>query len=251
MRECLMSPSQEPSSSAAGASPASHDWVVLPIRTATSSLEETPFFDWLRHIQHVRDFAPVARQLYHHSLTLPRAIAFMLSVTDRSASHLYKLYAEHAYEEADHHLLALDWMLQHGLAASKKELDDSFPTIETTSYINIAYHIAMERDHDMWIATMQTAIERCFFIFFEVASRKMNELGAGHEYFDIHVTADEHHSTADLEFLSAVDPTSSRATALRTHALDGVALWAAMVHSWIGIPFHPRFDPEGKMLRRA
>ena len=75
----------------------------------------------------------------------------------------------------------------------------------------------------------------------------MHELGAGDEYFDVHVEADEHHSIMGLEFLSSVDPASHRAKVLLSKALEGVSLWAAMLHSWIGIGMLPVFNLDGTL----
>lgn len=227
----------------------SASWLLEPIIRATSFVQTTPFFSWLRNITQVQEFSEVSRQLFHHSITLPRAIGLMLAATSRHESHLYKLYASHAHEEADHHLLALNWMLQHGIVSSRAELDAMRPTTETTSCINIAYHIAVERDHDMWIATMNTAIERCFWLLFCEVASKMKELGAGHEYFDVHVTADEHHSTAGLAYLSKFAPQSPRAALIVGAALEGISLWTSMIHSWIGMSFCPIFNLDGTLRK--
>ena len=68
---------------------------------------------------------------------------------------------------------------------------------------------------------------------------RTRRIGAGDIYFDVHVEADEHHSIMGLEHLTAIEPGSHRARPLLAKALEGVALWAAMIHSWIGVGMSP------------
>ena len=50
-----------------------------------------------------------------------------------------------------------------------------------------------------------------------------------------------------LEYLSDIDPASHRAKVLLSKALEGVSLWAAMIHSWIGMTVSTTFNLDGSL----
>jgi len=223
-----------------------HAWLLTPVENAVRAVVKTPFFETLQNLRQPLDFKPIGIQIFHHSATLPKAIGMMLAATKVREGLLYQVYAEHAHEEADHHLLLLAWMLEHGVVATPEEVYDGQPTLETTSCINIAYEFAAAGDHNGWMATMNSAIELCFWTFFKNTAAKMHEIGTPHRYFDVHVTADEHHSVMGLKYLRDLDK-QERLRLIR-RGLDGITLWTAMVHSWIGMSISPRFSLDGNPL---
>jgi hypothetical protein len=225
-----------------------HAWLVEPIYRASATVLELPFFSWLRSLERPIDFKPAAIQLYYHSATFPKVMGLMLGLTPMHENSMMPFYAKHAFGEADHHQLLMKWMLRHGVLREPCEMDDVIPTIETNACVNLAYQMAVEQDRAKWIVCLNSGIERCSNEFFKVIAPTMRRLGAGDVYFDVHVEADEHHSIMGLEYLPAVDPDSPRARILLAKALEGVSLWAAMLHSWIGLQVFPHFGPDGRML---
>lgn len=173
----------------------------------------------------------------------------MLGLTPMSENHMMPFYAKHAFGEADHHAMLMDWMLRHKLIASADELNAVIPTTETNACVNYAYQMALEQDRDKWLVGLNSGIERCSNDFFKVVAPKMHELGAGDAYFDVHVEADEHHSIMGLDYIAPQDPQSARGQTLIAKALEGISLWAAMLHSWIGMDLHPRFHLDGALAR--
>lgn len=221
-----------------------HQWLLMPINSAVAHVEKLPFFDWLKNIESPQAFKPVASQIFHHSSTLPKAIGMMLAATPVRRGTLYSVYAEHAHEEADHHLLLLDWMLRNKIITDTNEVYNGEPTLETSACINMGYEFALVGDHDGWLAVINSAVELCFWNFFKVTSRRMHQIGTPHKYFDVHVVADENHSTMGLKYLNGALNMNERRRLIRK-ALDGISLWTAMVHSWVGIQNLPRFDENG------
>jgi len=225
-----------------------HSWIVEPIYTASVAVSKMPFYDYVSRIKSPHEFKPIACQLYFHSATFPKVLGLMLGLTPLSENHMMPFYAKHAFGEADHHQMLLRWMIKYGLLSTPEEIDSTLVAIETNSCINLAYRLAAEHDRDKWLVTINSGIERCSNDFFKAVAAKMHEIGAGDEYFDIHVEADEHHSIMGLEFLEIEDITSQRAVHLIAKALEGIALWADMLHSWIGIAYHPRFNLDGTLI---
>lgn len=224
-----------------------HAWIVQPIERASTLLLDMPFFGWLRSIKTPQEFGPAAKQIYHHSATFPKVMGVMLGLTAMSENSMMPFYAKHAFGEADHHMLVAKWMLKHGILSSLDELDDVVPTIETNACVNYAYQMALAQDRDGWLVGLNSGIERCSNDFFKAASPKMHQIGAGHEYFDVHVEADEHHSIMGLAYIKARDPKSTEGVRLISKALEGISLWGAMLHSWIGLDIHPRFNLDGSL----
>jgi len=224
-----------------------HAWIVQPIYRASDAVLDMPFFEWVKGLLSPQAFKPAAVQLYHHSATFPKVMGIMLGLTSMSENHMMPFYAKHAFGEADHHAMLMDWMLRHKLLASADEIKAVIPTTETNACINYAYQMALEQDRDKWLVGLNSGIERCSNDFFKAVAPKMHELGAGDVYFDVHVEADEHHSIMGLDYILPQDAQSARGKALIAKALEGISLWAAMLHSWIGVDIHPRFDLDGSL----
>ncbi len=224
-----------------------HAWLVEPLYAASDRVAAMPFFDWIGSLRSPHEFKPVAEQLYHHSATFPKVMGIMLGLTPMRENVMMPFYSKHAFGESDHHMLLCRWMLQHGLISSEDELHAVLPTIETNACVNVAYQLAIEQDRDKWLVTINSGIERCSNDFFKAVAPKMHALDAGDVYFDIHVGADEHHSIMGLEYLNDIDPASHRAKMLLSKALEGVSLWAAMIHSWIGMTVSTTFNLDGSL----
>ncbi|MBB5018704.1 pyrroloquinoline quinone (PQQ) biosynthesis protein C [Chitinivorax tropicus] len=226
-----------------------YDWIVGPIHRASETVRGMPFFEFIQHMQSPRDFKACACQLYYHSATFPKVMGLMLGLTPMHENHMMPFYSAHASGESTHHQLLLKWMLKQGLLQSSDEIRAVITTPETNACVNLAYQMAVEQDRDKWLVALNCGIERCSNDFFKVVAPTMQRLGAGDEYFDIHVEADEHHSIMGLEYIHA-DLSPERQRMLIAKSLEGITLWAAMLHSWIGMTAVPVFDLEGCLVHR-
>jgi hypothetical protein len=224
-----------------------HAWLVEPLYAASDLVLEMPFFRWVKDLRSPQDFKRAAEQLYYHSATFPKTMGVMLGLTSMRENSMMPFYSKHAFGESDHHMMLRDWMRRHGLIDSAAELDHMLPSIETNACVNLAYQLALEQDREKWLVTINSGIERCSNDFFKAVAPKMHSLGCGDQYFDVHIEADEHHSIMGLEYISEVDPASFRAKELLSKALEGVSLWASMIHSWIGIHTLPVFKLDGSL----
>lgn len=225
-----------------------HEWLTKALYRASDAILEMPFFEWLSEIKSVEQFAVVGKQLYYHSATFPKVLGLMLGLTAHNENAMMPFYAKHAFGEADHHQLLARWMLKHNLIYRYEEIDEVIVTTETNACINLAYQLAAEQDREKWIVAINCSIERCSNDFFKRVAPKMHELDAGDIYFDIHVEADEHHSIMGLEYIQPYAYDSVRAKQLIAKALEATSLWASMLHSWIGVNIHPKFDLSGNLI---
>lgn len=242
------SPYEKVSAAQIAALRAQHAWIVDPIYRASDAVLEMPFFQWLSKIKTPQEFKPAAVQLWYHSATFPKVMGLMLGLTSLRQNPMMPFYAKHAFGEADHHEMLMGWMLQHGLLHHKEEIFEIIPTLETNACINYAYQMAVEQDRDKWLVGLNSGIERCSNDFFKAAAPKMQSIGAGHAYFDVHVEADEFHSIMGLDYIDAHDPHSLRGRQLISKALEGISLWAAMLNSWIDVDVLPKFDLNGELI---
>jgi len=224
-----------------------HAWLVQPIEKASNHVLEMPFFSFIRGMKDVRDFSFCAQQLWHHSATFPKVMGLMLGLTSLRENDMMEFYAAHAYGEATHHEMLMQWMLKHKIISNRAAINSVITTIETNACINFAYQLAIEQNRNKWLAALNSGIERCSNQFFKEVSPKMHELGAGDAYFDVHVEADEHHSVMGLEHLGIISTEEER-TVLIHKSLEGISLWAAMLHSWIGVSTIPHFDIFGTLI---
>lgn len=220
-------------------------WIVDPINRAAQSIQNTYFFKWVSTIKEPRDFGEAAKQLYFHSVNFPKCMGLMCALTPISDSSMLPFYSEHAYTEAEHHLMLMDWMLKHKILQNPKDILHVIANPETNACVNMGYQLAIEQDKEKWLVSINSGIELCSNLFFKVVAKKMTEISAGHDYFDIHVEADEFHSVMGLKHIKTYDPNSFRGKQLIACALEGISLWTSMLHSWINIKYMPVFDLNG------
>ncbi len=226
-----------------------HNWIVEPIYKASTYVKNMPFYDWIENLNDVQDFKDAGCQLYYHSDTFPKVMGLMLGLTPLKETEMMPFYAKHAYGEADHSQMLLDWMINHNLVKNSQQVRDLIITKETNACVNYAYQMAIEQDREKWLVGLNSGIERCSNDFFKAIAPKMHKLGAGHEYFDVHVEADEHHSIMGLDYIEQHEADSIRGKILIAKALEGIELWASMIHSWIGISTYPKFNLKGEIIK--
>jgi hypothetical protein len=225
-----------------------HGWIVEPIYRASDAVLKMPFFEWLANIQTAQEFKPAAVHLYYHSATFPKVMGLMLGYTSMGENWMMPFYAKHAYGEADHHEMLMQWMLRHNLLKSREEINEVITTLETNACVNYAYQMAIEQDRNKWLVGLNSGIERCSNDFFKMVSPKMHAIQAGDAYFDVHMEADEHHSIMGLDYIEPHDSSGFRGRQLISKALEGISLWAAMLNSWIGVDYLPKFDLDGALI---
>lgn len=224
-------------------------WIAEPIIRASEAITLMPFFTWIEELSSAQQFSDCAQQLFYHSATFPKVMGLMLATTPHSENSMMPFYAKHAFGEADHHELLMMWMLKQGILRKRHDIEDVILTPETNACINMAYQLAIEQDREKWIVAVNCGIERCSNDFFKAIAPMMRKLGAGDTYFDLHVEADEFHSIMGLKYLQETPNSLTRRRQLIAKGLESVSLWAAMIHSWIGVSIHPQFSLDGRLLR--
>lgn len=222
-----------------------YSWIVTPVYNARQVVKNMPFYEWLNAIEDAKQLKNLTTQLYYHSLTFPKVISLMLGLSRFSDTKMITFYSQHIYSESTHHMMLMSWMLKHKILFEKSDIYNIIPSRETNSCINLAYQLAAEQDKDKWLVGINSGIESCSNDFFNSISRKLNSLGLGDEYFDIHVEADQHHSIMGLEYIDQNLLNKERKNELVKKALEAIELWAIMIHSWAGININIHFSESG------
>jgi hypothetical protein len=222
-----------------------YSWLVEPIERASRSLLDLPFFSWLCSIEHPLEFKPVAGQLFYHAATFPRIMGLLLELTPMGDDRRVPFYARHAQVGVDRHALLMRWMIEHGLLESPREIESVVPTPETNACVNLACQMAVERARAKWLGCLNAGIECCSNDFFKVTAPLMHRLGAGDVFFDVHVDADD--GSLGVGYLPPIDPSGPTQGELLALSMEGISVWAAMLHSWIGLQTQVYFDLEGNM----
>jgi heme oxygenase-like protein len=220
-------------------------WLVEPIERASMSLLDLPFFCWLRSIEHPLEFKPVAGQLFYHAATFPRVMGLLLELTPMRDDRREPFHARRSQVGVDRHALLMRWMIEHRLLDSPREIEGVVPTPETNACVNLACQVALERHRAQWLGCLNAGIECCSNDFFKVTAPLMHRLGAGDPFFDVHVDADD--GSLGVGYLPPMEPSGPTQVELLALTMDGISLWTAMLHSWIGLQTQPYFDCDGNM----
>ncbi|WP_374357164.1 hypothetical protein [Chitinimonas sp.] len=224
-----------------------HAWIDEPVTRACEYFHSMPFFGFIRKMESHREFKPIAMELYHYAVAFPKVMGLMLGLVSYSESYMTPIYAEQIYGQRANHRLLFDWMIKTRLVSGAEELNRYIPGVETNACINFAYQLAIEQDRDKWLAAVGFGFERCNRDLFSMVAPKMYELGADHTCFD------KYDGVADVKVLDYLNDNldSRRRKIILSKVLEGITLWAAMLHSWIGIATMPMFDLDGRVIRRA
>ncbi len=222
-----------------------HKWLIDIIDLAGEASKSIPFFQEIKKAKTIKDFY-WTRHLYHHSYTLTH---FLAEVCRKEASDdLRWYYAGHLFEEAPHSTWLLNWMKEKGIVQNDENLKNELPTLATMNCIDYGSRLALLYNLSNWIVGINCGIEKCSQIFFSTLVPILKRLELCDYYFEVHVDADEFHSTEGLVFLPTIDPNSVEGKYLCKLVLQGISLWCGMLNSWVGVNQVPSFDENGKIL---
>jgi hypothetical protein len=148
-------------------------------------------------------------------------------------------FAKHVDEEEGHSAMLTEWLYLHNLVPDGETALAPVPTYATVACLAHAYHAALVGNACDHIVALNVAVEASSFDFFNQVSPLLDRLGAGAEYWRLHMELDEFHSADGLALLSACDENSAEGRALVKWAREAAAFWGAMLNSWVGVDQWP------------
>ncbi len=222
-------------------------WIKGPIERACEEVRRTPVFTHVDSMRNPKDFQAIAEQFCLFSPGFVKAMGVMLSQVRLDDSELISVLAQHIHEEASHPRMLVDWMVRQGLFKGEGDLKHVVPTTESSAFLDFLLRLGAEGDAETYLCALNFGIERCSHDFFGRVAERMNFIGAGHEYFDLHGTVDVAHSSLGENLVAPFAGDLARAVQIQRKVLQGISLWTAALHAPIGIKLLLDFNPNGTL----
>jgi Iron-containing redox enzyme len=212
------------------------DWLLDHAERYRSQIRSGPFFQKLERAEQPSDLKWV-HQLLHQSREFTQALCLRYSLCqDRNYQGIF---AEHAFEEADHPDQLIAWMDKHGF------LDSSNPegvpaTQETINNLAFCWRMAMREPHDVQVVALNVLSEGVALDFYSAVIPVLSRLGIlSGRYWKVHREVDSHHLRLGLDRcgdVAADSPTGMRYQRVLWHS---ACLYHQMLASWVGERVEP------------
>jgi len=207
------------------------EWLLSSAERYRSHIRSGPFFAKLARVERPSDLTWI-HQLVHQSREFTQALCLRYSLChDR---RYQRIFAEHAFEEADHPDQLIAWMTKHGFLAGNEAA--ALPaTQETLNSLAFCWRAAVREPHDVQVVALNVMSEGVALDFYSAVIPVLDRLGLlSGRYWKVHREVDEHHLQMGLEHFGdvAVDsPTGMLYQRVLRHA---ASLYHQMLSSWVG-----------------
>ncbi len=212
------------------------EWLLDYAETYRAQLREGPFFKNLSRAERPNDLQWV-HQLVHQSREFTQALCLRYSLChDR---RYQSVFAEHAFEEADHPDQLLSWMGKNGF------LDDTEPggvppTLETLNCLSFCWRSAMREPHDVQVVALNVLSEGVALDFYSAVIPVLEKLGIlSGRYWKIHREVDAEHLRLGLDLCGEVEPDSPKGRLYQRVLWHSASLYHQMLSSWVGERVEP------------
>jgi hypothetical protein len=205
-------------------------WLLDQAQTYRSQLRTGPFFQNLASVQRPSDLTWV-HQLVHQSREFTQALCMRYSLCHDK--RYQKIFAEHAFEEADHPDQLIAWMGQHGF------LDDTEPgaepaTQETLNSLASCWRSAVREPHDVQVIALNVMSEGVALDFYSAVIPVLHQLGLlSGRYWKVHREVDSHHLSLGLDLCGDVTPDSPTGRLYQRVLWHAATLYHQMLSSWV------------------
>jgi len=212
------------------------EWLLRSSEQYRSQLRQGPFFKSLGAAERPNDLQWV-HQLIHQSREFTQALCLRYSLCH---DHRYQpVFAEHAFEEADHPDQLIAWMKEHGF------LNDAQPggvpaTQETINCTAFSWRSALREPHDVQVVGLNLLSEGVAFDFYSAVIPVLERLGIlSGRYWKVHTDVDQHHLTMGLDLCEQVEPESPKGRLYQRVLWHSASLYHQMLSSWVGEHVEP------------
>jgi len=211
-------------------------WLLDQAQRYRAQLRTGPFFQNLAAIERPSDLAWV-HQLIHQSREFTQALCMRYSLCHDQ--RYQRIFAEHAFEEADHPDQLITWMGQHGF------LDGTEPgatpaTQETLNSLAFCWRSAVREPHDVQIIALNVMSEGVALDFFSAVIPVLQNMGLlSGRYWKVHREVDSHHLCLGLDLCGDVAPDSPTGMRYQRVLWHAATLYHQMLSSWVGEPAEP------------
>lgn len=207
------------------------DWLLEHAERYRAQIQSGPFFERLARVEHPNDLRWV-HQLIHQSREFTQALCLRYSLCrDR---RYQTIFAEHAFEEADHPDQLIEWMGKHGFLEGVEP--GSIPaTQETINTLAFCWRSAVHESHDMQVVALNVLSEGVALDFYSAVIPVLSQLDIlSGRYWKVHREVDSHHLQMGLDRCG--DVAAESATGLRYQRVlwHCANLYHQMLSSWVG-----------------
>lgn len=207
------------------------NWLLDHSERYRSLIRSGAFFRKLGRAERPSDLQWI-HQLVHQSREFTQTLCLRYSLChDR---RYQSIFAEHAFEEADHPDQLLAWMTKHGFLDGIEP--GSVPaTQETLNLLGYCYRAAVREPHDVQVVAMNVVSEGVALDFYSAAIPLLEKLDVlSGRYWKIHREVDSEHLRLGVDRIEPCTPDSERGQNYQRVLWHSASLYHQMLSSWVG-----------------
>jgi hypothetical protein len=207
------------------------DWLLHDAERYRTQIQAGPFFKKLARTASPGDLKWV-HQLIHQSREFTQALCLRYSLC--KDKQYQTIFAEHAFEEADHPDQLIAWMEKHGF------LEDAAPgevpaTQETINNLAFCWRSAVHEPHDVQVVALNVLSEGVALDFYSGVIPVLARLDLlSGRYWKVHREVDSHHLQMGLDRCGDVAPDSPTGMRYQRVLWHSANLYHQMLGSWVG-----------------
>lgn len=207
------------------------DWLLQHAERYRSQIQSGPFFQKLARVERPSDLKWV-HQLIHQSREFTQALCLRYSLC--RDKRYQSIFAEHAFEEADHPDQLIAWMGKHGFLADT-EPGGVPATQETINSLAFCWRSAVHEPHDVQVVALNVLSEGVALDFYSAVIPVLGQLDIlSGRYWKVHREVDEHHLQLGLDRCGDVTPDSATGMRYQRVLCHAANLYHQMLSSWVG-----------------
>jgi hypothetical protein len=210
-------------------------WLLNQSERYRARIRSGPFFTRLAQVERPSDLTWI-HQLLHQSREFTQAICLRYSLCHDKTYQ--RIFAEHAFQEADHPDQLVDWMGRYGfLSGAAPALPASQDTLNNLAY---CWRAAVRESHDVQIVALNVVSEGVAHDFFAAVLPVLDRLGLSNgSYWQLHQEIDARHLQLGLEQCGDTAIDSPRGQLYQRVVWHASALYHQMLSSWVGEKAEP------------
>ena len=212
------------------------EWLLEYAERYRSIIRSGPFFQRLARAERPGDLKWI-HQLLHQSREFTQALCMRYSLCrDRNYQ---SIFAEHAFEEADHPDQLVAWMSKHGFLECT-EAGGVPATQETINNLAFCWRSAVREPHDVQVVTLNVLSEGVALDFYTATIPVLDRMGIlSGRYWKVHREVDADHLRLGLDRCGEVDIDSRTGQHYQRMLWHAACLYHQMLSSWVGEAAEP------------
>lgn len=212
------------------------EWLLEFAERYRTQIRSGPFFQHLARAERPSDLTWI-HQLLHQSREFTQALCMRYSLC-RDKSY-QSIFAEHAFEEADHPDQLLAWMAKHGFF-DEIEPGSVPASQETVNNLAFCWRSAVREPHDVQVVTLNVLSEGVALDFYSATIPMLDRMGIlSGRYWKVHREVDNEHLQLGLDRCGDVDPNSRTGMLYQRMLWHSACLYHQMLSSWVGESAEP------------